>query len=139
MTLKERTRIFWDSVAAKEMPGIESAYVPKEDTYVILEGPRYTTTGYSNIIKGWGDFCNSPIDMISCDWCEGPQEEIEGSMGWIGGMIDMSITVNGKRIDVRFRASFVYRMYEGDWKIRHEHVSAPLEDPYGIGDWLVKD
>jgi len=54
----------------------------------------------------------------------------------IGGIIDMTIDINGKELTTRFRCSFVYRRVEDDWKIRHEHVSAPLEDPYGIGDWL---
>jgi len=136
MTLAERTRIFWDAVGAKDIAGIAAAYINDPSTYVILEGPRYTTTGFDNIIKGWGDFCSSPIQLLNIVWVEGPQEEIEGTIGWIGGMIDMTIDVNGKELTTRFRCSFVYRMVADDWKIRHEHVSAPLVDPYGIGDWL---
>lgn len=139
MTLQERTEIFWEAVRQKDMDGVKSAYIDDPSTYVILEGPRYTTLGFDNIIKGWTDFCGTAIQLGDIDWVEGPQEEIEGDIGWIGGMIDMTIDISGKEITTRFRCSFVYRKIASDWKIRHEHVSAPLEDPYGIGDWLVKE
>lgn len=136
MILKERTERFWDEVRAKNIDGIANAYVDQPTTYVILEGPRYTTLGFDKIIKGWTDFCHSAISLKEIIWTEGPQEEIAGDMGWIGGVIDMSIEVNGRALTTRFRCSFVYRHLDGQWKIRHEHVSAPMEDPYGIGDWL---
>jgi len=136
MILAERVELFWDAVKKKDMVGIEAAYVPSEDTYVILEGPRYSTLSFTKIIKGWGDFSGSPITLISMDWVEGPFEEIDGTLGWVGGITDITISVNGKDFVTRFRCSFVMKQYEGDWKIKHEHVSAPMEDPYGIGDWL---
>jgi len=139
MTLKERTEIFWESVRQKDMEGIKAAYIDHPSTYVILEGPRYSTISFDKIIKGWTDFCGTSIQLGIINWVEGPQEEIVGDIGWIGGIIDMTIDINGKELTTRFRCSFVYRHVDDDWKIRHEHVSAPLEDPYGIGDWLVKN
>ena len=136
MILKERTEQFWEEVRQKNMDGIKAAYVDHPDTYVILEGPRYSTWGFQNIIKGWTDFCDTAIQLGQIDWVEGPQEEVNGDMGWIGGIIDMTIDISGRQLTTRFRCSFVYRFVDNDWKIRHEHVSAPLEDPYGIGDWL---
>ncbi len=136
MVLAKRVEKFWDSVKKKDMSGIEEAYVPSEQTYVILEGPRYSTLGVAKIFKGWKDFSDSPIGLLSMDWVEGPYEEIEGNMGWVGGITDIAISVNGKKFTTRFRCTFVMALVDGDWKIKHEHVSAPLEDPYGIGDWL---
>lgn len=136
MVLANRIEKFWDAVRANEMDGIKEAYVPSEKTYVILEGPRYSTKGTDLIFKGWGDFINSPINLTSIVWVEGPFEEIEGNLGWVSGITDISIQVNDKEFTTRFRCTFVMALYEGDWKIRHEHVSAPMEDPYGIGDWL---
>jgi len=138
MTLAARTRKFWDAVKAKNIVGISEAYFPSEDTYVILEGPRYSTKGVEKIIKGWGDFCSSAITMTGIEWEEGPFEEIEGDMGWIGGIFNIHLSVNQKEFSNKFRCSFVFRCYEDDWKIKHEHVSAPMQDPYGIGDWLKK-
>ena len=138
MVLQKRIEKFWDAVIAKDMEGIDAIYIPKEDTYVILEGPRFSTMGYTKIMKGWGDFCSSDIKMAEYKWVEGPFEEIENNMGWIGGITDLSLDVNGKKFTNRFRISFVMKRYDDDWKIKHEHVSAPMEDPYGIGDWLKK-
>lgn len=139
MVLQKRIELFWDAVKAKDIDGIEAAYIPSESTYVILEGPRYSTMGTSAIFKGWQDFLNSKIHMNGYEWIEGPFEELEGSIGWIGGITDLSLKVDNKIFSNRFRISFVMKQYDGDWKIRHEHVSAPMEDPYGVGDWLVKE
>lgn len=136
MVLKNRIEKFWDAVVEKDVTAIEAAYIPNEDTYVILEGPRYSTLGFSKIAKGWADFCASPITMKGYEWIEGPAEEVEGKMGWLGGITDLTLNVKGKLFTTRFRVSFVMKDYQGDWKIKHEHVSAPLPDPYGIGDWL---
>lgn len=136
MVIAKRIEQFWDAVMKKDMSGIEAAYVPVEETYVILEGPRYSTLGFPKIIKGWGDFTNSPITLLSIVWVEGPFEEIEHEMAWVAGITDITISVNGKEFTTRFRCSFVMKLVDDDWKIKHEHVSAPLEDPYGIGDWL---
>jgi len=136
MVLKERIELFWDAVKAKEIDGIKSAYVPSESTYVILEGPRYSTMGTTAIFKGWQDFLDSKIQMNNYSWIEGPFEELEETIGWIGGITELSLKVGDKIFSNRFRISFVMKKYEGDWKIRHEHVSAPMEDPYGVGDWL---
>lgn len=136
MILQQRIEKFWDAVKAKEIEGIEAAYIPSESTYVILEGPRFSTMGTTAIFKGWQDFLNSEINMNGYEWVEGPFEEIDGSTGWIGGITDLSLKVGEKIFSNRFRISFVMKKYEDDWKIRHEHVSAPMEDPYGVGDWL---
>ena len=136
MTLQKRIEQFWDAVISKDIHGIQAAYVPSESTYVILEGPRYSTMGTSAIFKGWKDFIGSSITMAGYEWAEGPFEEIDGNTGWIGGITDLSLKVGDKVFTNRFRISFVMKAFEGDWKIRHEHVSAPMEDPYGVGDWL---
>lgn len=136
MVLQKRIELFWDAVKAKEIAGIKDAYISSESTYVILEGPRYSTMGTAAIFKGWQDFLDSKIQMNAYEWVEGPFEEVEGTIGWIGGITDLSLKVGDKIFSNRFRISFVMKKYEGNWKIRHEHVSAPMVDPYGVGDWL---
>lgn len=138
MVLKQRIEKFWDACIAKDIEGIEAAYVVSESTYVIIEGPRYSTMGTTKIFKGWKDFVESTIAMSGYKWVEGPFEEIDGDTGWIGGINDLYLKVGDKTLSNRFRITFVMKYHEGDWKIRHEHVSAPMEDPYGVGDWLKK-
>lgn len=130
---------FFQAVIEKRVQDICAAYVPSDTTYVILEGPRYTTLGYDKIAKGWADFCNSPLTLCAIEWVEGPFCETEGTMAWIGGIILLTVRLRDRDFTVKFRATFVMRQnHEGKWQIKHEHVSAPMEDPYGIGDWLKK-
>ena len=135
MILANRIQVFWDAVMANDIQGIQDAYIDSADTYVVLEGPRYTTRSFTEIISSWKDFTSSPIQLTNTTWVEGPFEEIVGDMGWIAGIADISIKVETKEFTTRFRCSFVMLRTEDDWKIKYEHVSAPLEDPYGIGDW----
>jgi len=62
-------------------------------------------------------------------------------MAWVGGIIVLVVKVGAKSFKRTFRATFVLTREEvgGPWYIKHEHVSAAMEDPYGIGDWLKKE
>jgi ketosteroid isomerase-like protein len=139
MSPVETINHFYQAIIDKRVEDIRSSYVPSEETYVILEGPRYTTLGYEKIAKGWGDFCDSPLTLNKIEWVEGPFEETSIDMSWVGGMIVLTVEVKGKEFAVKFRSTFILRKNEiNQWQIKHEHVSAPLQDPYGIGDWLKK-
>jgi ketosteroid isomerase-like protein len=127
---------FYQAIIDKDAPAILRHYVRSEQTYVILEGPRLATLGFSKIQKGWIDFCDSGLQLKSIHWEEGPFEEKTRSMAWIAGVIRLEIAANGQAFANTFRASFVLRRQKGQWLIRHEHVSGALLDPYGIGDWL---
>jgi ketosteroid isomerase-like protein len=131
---------FYQAIMDKDAATICGYYVPDEQTYVVLEGPRLTTLGYSKIEKGWIDFCASAIALEAIDWQEGPFSEIDHLMAWVGGVIRLKVSIKGTCFEQTFRASFVLKKgsdTEGGWLIRHEHVSGALTDPYGIGDWRI--
>ncbi len=130
---------FFQAIIDKNAAKIGSYYVQDEQTYVVLEGPRLTTLGFEKIQKGWFDFCDSRLTLDSIDWLEGPFSEAETTMAWVGGVIKLTVSIgNEKSFEQTFRASFVVKKKDtnGEWLIRHEHVSGALADPYGIGDWL---
>lgn len=130
---------FFQAIIEKRVPDICVKYVQSPETYVFVEGPRYATLGYDAITKGWQDFCNSALSLHSIEWIEGPFMEVDEKMGYISGQIILTVEVKGEKFSVQFRATFVMLKDEnGTWKIKHEHVSAPALDPYGIGDWLKK-
>ena len=130
---------FYHAIIRKEVEQICQNYVPDEETYVFVEGPRYSTLGYSNISKGWQDFCDSALTLENIEWVEGPFTQEAGDFAWVAGMVLLTAAVNSQMIQRTFRATFVLEKNEAScWQIRHEHVSAPLNDPYGIGDWLKK-
>jgi ketosteroid isomerase-like protein len=130
---------FYEAIIRKDVEVIISSYTQSPDTYVFVEGPRYSTLGIENIAKGWRDFCIAPMSLESITWTEGPWSEETSDMAWVAGMLQLRIDVKGTVFEQTFRASFVLRKNNaGLWQIRQEHVSAPLADPYGIGDWLKK-
>ncbi|MFB2924061.1 MULTISPECIES: YybH family protein [Aerosakkonema] len=136
----EQIDSFYRSIVGKQVERICENYVSNEDTYVFVEGPRYSTLGYSNISKGWRDFCDSSLNLAKIEWVEGPFTEESEDLAWVAGMVLLTVTVKGQLVKQTFRATFVLRKNEaGCWQIRHEHLSAPLSDPYGIGDWLKKN
>ncbi|AFY49198.1 hypothetical protein Nos7524_3404 [Nostoc sp. PCC 7524] len=135
----EQINSFFHAIIRKEVVKICQNYVPQENTYVFIEGPRYSTIGYTNIAKGWQDFCDSALKLEKIEWVEGPFIEEYEQMAWIAGILLITVDLQDKLIKKEFRATFVLHKNEFDsWQIRHEHVSAPLPDPYGIGDWLKK-
>ena len=70
-------------------------------------------------------------------WVEGPFGETSLHMAWVEGMIGLTVEVKGKGFTFQFRLTFILRKNVINiWQIKHEHVSAPLESPYGISDWL---
>ena len=129
---------FYEFIINKDSEAISNTYYPSEDLYVILEGPRLSNRGHANISKGWKDFCESGLSLLSIDYEEGPFVEETAEMAWIGSVIKLTIEVKNKTFTQVFRSTFVLCKLDGEWKIKHEHVSAALEDPYGIGDWLKK-
>jgi ketosteroid isomerase-like protein len=124
-------------IIKKDIDGICSKYFPSEETYVILEGPRLTTIGYEKIKKGWTDFCNAALQLLSIEWSEGPFADETEEMAWVAGIIKLKIKVKDKEFENIFRSSFVLIKHDGIFKIKHEHVSVVHPDPYGIGDWLL--
>jgi ketosteroid isomerase-like protein len=136
MTAIETINNFFQAIIDKNAEKIGTFYVRDEQTYVVLEGPRLTTLGFSKIQSGWVDFCVSKLTLDSIEWLEGPFSEEEPTMAWVGGIIKLTVSIGEKPFEQTFRASFVLKNTEGVWLIRHEHVSGALADPYGIGDWL---
>lgn len=137
MTSIEAINASYQHIIDRDADAICEGYAPLESLYVILEGPRLSNRGHANISKGWRDFCASGLTLDSIDWIEGPFCEEHEHMAWVGGIIVLKISVKGKSFERTFRATFVLTRDKGeDWKIKHEHVSAAMEDPYGIGDWL---
>jgi ketosteroid isomerase-like protein len=79
------------------------------------------------------------VRLLSIEWEEGPFAETYDDAAWLAGIITLKVAAKGREFELMFRATFVLRREENRWKIRHEHVSGALTDPYGIGDWLKSD
>ena len=77
--------------------------------------------------------------MKSCEWVENLRSKVVGKMGFVAGIAELNVEINGVLKTIRFRGTFVLEEEsEGIWRVVHEHFSQPAENPYGIGDWLKK-
>ncbi len=127
----------FEAVMARDLPAILDRYAPGDDTYVFVEGPRWSTRGFERIAVGWRAFTEARLTVRSCTWVEGPLSQIVGDLGWLGGIVELVVDIGGRERHVRLRGTFVMRRSaDGAWRIVHEHFSQPAADPYGIGDWL---
>lgn len=138
-----------EAIVEGRVEDVISCYAPSASTYVFLEGPRSSTRGIERIAEGWRAFVESPLEVASWRWVEGPFEDGTEELAWLAGELELGVRSRGDESPgsealgsegrrVRLRASYVARRSEDDggWRIVHEHVSLPAEDPYGMGDWL---
>jgi ketosteroid isomerase-like protein len=139
LKLVETTEKHFTSIIEKNIEQIIDFYSETEDLLVFVEGPRWATLGFENVAKGWRDFCSSAINMKSCKWIENLRSKIVGKMGFVAGIAELNVEINGVLKVIRFRGTFILEEEsDQNWRVVHEHFSQPAENPYGIGDWLKK-
>jgi ketosteroid isomerase-like protein len=128
------------AVQDKRIDDIIDFYVDSPELLVFVEGPRWATLSFERVSKGWRDFVDTAIFVKSCEWVENLESKVVGEMGFVGGIVEMKVDINGELKTIRFRGTFVFQLQaDGKWRVIHEHFSQPAADPYGIGDWLKKD
>jgi ketosteroid isomerase-like protein len=138
--LIEVSKKHFTAVQGKDIDSIIDFYADSPELLVFVEGPRWATLSFERVSKGWQDFVDSPIFVKSCEWIENLESKIIGEMGFVGGIVEMKVEINGEMKAIRFRGTFVFQLEnDGKWRVIHEHFSQPAADPYGIGDWLKKD
>lgn len=139
-TLLNLTEQHFEAVKNKDIDKIINFYAESEDLLVFVEGPRWATHGFKNVSKGWRDFVDSAISVKKCLWAESVRIKETENSGFVAGVTELHVDINGDLKIIRFRGTFVFEKdAKGNWKVIHEHFSQPAEDPYGIGDWLKKD
>lgn len=137
LTIRDLVDAHFRHTIAKQADAIIERYAATADTYVFVEGPRWSTTGIDRIDTGWRAYVDAPMAMMDFTWVEGPHAGVSDSMAWHAGIVDIDMQIGATQTRVRFRATHVLRRgADGEWRIEHEHFSQPAADPYGIGDWL---
>jgi ketosteroid isomerase-like protein len=138
--LIEVSKKHFTAVQEKRVDDIIDFYADSPELLVFVEGPRWATLSFERVSKGWRDFVDSPISVKSCEWIENLESKTIGEMGFVAGIVEMNVEINGELKIIRFRGTFVFQLEnDGKWRVIHEHFSQPAADPYGIGDWLKKD
>jgi ketosteroid isomerase-like protein len=126
-----------DAVRDRQAETVLDCFDPGADTYVFLEGPRWTNRGGQRIRQGWRAYFQAPIRLRSWAWTEGPDTHESGDLALVLGVISYAFEAAGERRPLLMRMTWALRRGDGVWRILHEHGSQPLADPYGTGDWLT--
>ena len=127
------------AVVEKRVNDIVSHYRNSSETYVFVEGPRWSTIGIDRIERGWNAYIDTALSVQAVRYVEGPFSGASSSddLAWIAGIVELDVSISETIKTIRFRSTFVFRKEaDGRWRIEHEHFSQPAEDPYGVGDWL---
>jgi ketosteroid isomerase-like protein len=135
MPLQTITRML-DAVRDRRVETVVDCFDPGPDTYVFLEGPRWTNRGGESIRRGWRAYFQAPIRLRSWSWHDGPLLHESGDLAVVAGVVDCDFEAGGAPRPLRMRMTWGLARNAGVWRIVHEHGSQPLADPYGTGDWL---
>ncbi len=124
------------AVGERDLAGILNSYEKSDELYVFLEGPRWSSRTYDSVSTGWTSWINANIHITKHEWIEGPVEVTGGGLASVQGMMNLHTVSPAQTKIIKARGTWVLREgADGEWRIVHEHVSAPMEDPYGTGDW----
>jgi len=123
------------AVIDRRLDDVLDSFSAADDTYVFLEGPRWTNRGGDRIATGWRAYFTAPIRIEAFRWVEGPYTFEGAELAQVAGVIDYDIATDGEAGRLRMRMTWLLRREEDRWRIVHEHGSQPLADPYGAGDW----
>lgn len=136
----ETAALLLDSIQNRELEGVLDSFDEADDTYIFVEGPRWTNRGGRRIHQGWRDYFDAPILLRSWRWTEGPYVFEDAALATVCGVVEYQFEGAGEPRPMLMRMTWVVRRgADGVWRIIHEHGSQPLEDPYGTGDWLKKE
>jgi uncharacterized protein (TIGR02246 family) len=124
---------------AKDIDTIMSGYVPDETLFVFDVVPPRQYVGAKAYRKDWEDFLAAfpgPVDTFEISDLS---VMTDGNLG-VSHSIQRAVLTDkdGKKADITFRVTDVYRKIKGKWLIVHEHVSVPVDLVTGKADLSAK-
>jgi uncharacterized protein (TIGR02246 family) len=135
-TLEQR---FAAAFKAKNVDAIMASYVPDESLFVFDVIPPREYVGAKAYRKDWEDFFASHPGPIETFEINDLKIMTSGELGFSHSIQRAVFTEkDGKKADITFRVTDVYRKINGKWLIVHEHVSVPVELETGKADLSSK-
>jgi len=124
---------------AKDVNAIMSGYVADESLFVFDVVPPRQYIGAKAYRKDWEDFFAAfpgPVDTFEISDLS---VMTDGKLGFSHSIQRAVLTdKDGKKADIAFRLTDVYRKMNGKWLIIHEHVSVPVDLATGKADLSTK-
>jgi uncharacterized protein (TIGR02246 family) len=124
---------------AKDVNAIMASYVPDESLFVFDVVPPRQYVGAKAYRKDWEDFFASFPGPVETFEITDLKVMTDGHLGFSHSIQRAVVTdKDGKKADITFRLTDVYRKVNGKWLIVHEHVSVPVDLATGQADLSSK-
>jgi uncharacterized protein (TIGR02246 family) len=135
-TLEQR---FAAAFKAKDVNAIMASYVPDESLFVFDVVPPRQYVGAKAYRKDWEDFFASFPGPVETFEITDLKVMTDGNLAFSHSIQRAVVTdKDGKKADITFRLTDVYRKINGKWLIVHEHVSVPVDLGTGNADLSPK-
>jgi uncharacterized protein (TIGR02246 family) len=135
-TLEQR---FAAAFKAKDVNVIMASYVPDESLFVFDVIPPRQYVGAKAYRKDWEDFFASFPGPVETFEINDLKVMTDGNLAFSHSVQRAVVTdKDGKKADITFRLTDVYRKTNGKWLIVHEHVSVPVDLATGKADLSSK-
>jgi uncharacterized protein (TIGR02246 family) len=135
-TLEQR---FAAAFKAKDVNAIMASYVPDESLFVFDVIPPRQYVGAKAYRKDWEDFFASFPGPVETFEINDLKVMTDGNLAFSHSIQRAVVTdKDGKKADITFRLTDVYRKINGKWLIVHEHVSVPVDLATGKADLSSK-
>jgi uncharacterized protein (TIGR02246 family) len=123
----------------KDVNAIMAGYVPDESLFVFDVIPPRQYVGAKAYRKDWEDFFASFPGPVETFEINDLRVITDGQLGFSHSIQRAVFTdKDGKKVDITFRLTDVYRKVNGKWLIVHEHVSVPVDLATGKADLSSK-
>jgi uncharacterized protein (TIGR02246 family) len=124
---------------AKDINAIMSVYVPDESLVVFDVVPPRQYVGAKAYRKDYDDVFASFSGPVETFDISELSIMTDGDLG-VSHSVQRAVLTDkeGKKVDMTFRVTDVYRKIKGKWLIVHEHVSAPVDLATGKADFSGK-
>jgi uncharacterized protein (TIGR02246 family) len=135
-TLEQR---FAAAFKAKDVNAIMASYLPDESLFVFDVIPPRQYVGAKAYRKDWEDFFASFPGPVETFEINDLKVMTDGNLAFSHSIQRAVVTdKDGKKADITFRLTDVYRKINGKWLIVHEHVSVPVDLATGKADLSSK-
>jgi ketosteroid isomerase-like protein len=123
---------FWDAVFDLDLERVLATY--SDDVSRTGSGDDWYRHGIDGARKEWVDWiANAPAKYTAFEWLEGPYGEVGDDWAWASGVgiQDYQIRDDGEVRRQHIRVCWVFRRNDaGEWKIKMDHWSRPMAEPY---------
>ncbi len=124
----------FDAILRKNIDAIQAHYLQEDRLFIFLEGWEGKIEGFDRESNAatWNRLLGQ-VTFTKLELTDDVKVGRDFDLGWVGGTMSSTFTPNGEDtpVDVEQRATWILERREARWLIVFEHLSFPVDRPYG--------